>query len=138
VIIDVGARARETVDDWNEDGVPDLIVCNTTNDKVQVFLGYDLGIEESETGLEGSGPFMSVAGSPTQGLFSVNLQLTETGPVDFTVYDIQGRAVSAFTRDLPAGSSTVSFDIGGRPAGIYFLSVESGGTVLNGRVALTR
>lgn len=138
VVIDVGARAREEINDWNEDGVPDLIVCNTTNDKVQVFIGYDTGLEEGESGLEGLEPFFVTSGSPTTGLFVMNVQLQSAGPVGISVFDCHGRVVEDFTWSLPAGSSSMNCDIGTNPPGVYFVAADFGDRVLTDRVVLIR
>ncbi len=138
VIIDVGSRARKTINDWNEDGVPDLLVCNTTNDKLQVFLGYDLGIEEGEVGLEGAGPLFATVGSPTTGLFTVDLLLQTAGAVTVTVFDCQGRIVTEYAWSLPTGSTTMSCDISAFPPGLYFVTADFGNRVLSDRMVLIR
>jgi hypothetical protein len=138
VVIDVGSRARENINDWNEDGVPDLLVCNTTNDKLQVFLGYDLGVEEGEAGLEGGGPLFAATGSPTTGLFMIDLQLQAAGAVEVSVFDCQGRLVNDYALSLPAGNTTMGCDIGTCPPGVYFVTANFGDRVLSDRVVLIR
>ncbi len=138
-VIDVGARARETINDWNEDGIPDLIICNTTNDKVQVFLGSEeLGIEEGEAGLEAATYLMAVSGSPTTGLFSIDLYLQSAGAVAVSVFDSQGRMVSDYSWSLSNGISTMDCDIGAFPSGLYFIAADFGDMVLTDRVGLIR
>ncbi len=136
VTIDVGSRARETVNDWNEDGIPDLIICNTTNDKVQVFLGYETGIEEGGPGEVT--PLMTVSGSPTSGLFSISLHMQSAGTVDVSVFDSSGRMVSDHKWTHPGGNSEMTFDIGSNPSGIYFVAADFGDRVLTNRVLLIR
>ena len=106
-VIDVGSRARETINDWNEDGIPDLIVCNTTNDKDQVFLGSEVGIEEGEAGSDAVTCLMAVSGSPTSGLYSMELYMRNPGAVSVSVFDSQGRIVNDHYWSLPAGLSRI-------------------------------
>ena len=136
--IDVGARARECIDDWNEDGIPDLVVGNTTNDKIQIFLGFDTGIEDQGTAPVPGAASMGIAGNPTYGLFMIGVQLPVAGPVDIQVRGAEGRTVRGFSRFLPAGYSGLSCDIGDNPAGVYFVSVEFGTEMLTERVVLLR
>ena len=137
-IIDVGSRARETINDWNEDGIPDLIVCNTTNDKVQVFLGSEVGIEEGEAGSDAVTCLMAVSGSPTSGLYSMELYMRNPGAVSVSVFDSQGRIVNDHYWSLPAGISTMNCDISAFPSGLYFVAADFGEKVLTDRVVLIR
>ena len=137
-VIDVGYRARETINDWNEDGIPDLIICNSNNDKVQVFLGGELGIEEGEAGLEAATYLMAVSGSPTTGLFSIDLYLQSAGAVTVSVFDSQGRMVTDFSWSLPSGISTMDCYIDAFPSGLYFVAADFGDMVLTDRVVLIR
>ncbi len=136
-IIDVGSRARETINDWNEDGIPDLIVCNTTNDKVQVFLGGEVGIEEG-AGLEAATCLLAVSGSPTAGVFSLEIYLQNSGHVTASVFDIQGRMVTDYSWSLSAGISSMDCDITSFPSGLYYVSADFGDTILTDRVVLIR
>lgn len=138
VPIDVGSRARETINDWNEDGIPDLIVCNTTNDKVQVFIGSNGG-----TSLEGSYPggeipTMTVAGNPTSGVFSVELFLPAPSLTDISVFDGSGRMVTGYEWTMTGGGHTVLFDLNTCPSGVYYVTATVGGSVLCDRVVLIR
>jgi hypothetical protein len=137
-IIDVGSRARETVNDWNEDGVPDLIVCNTTNDKVQVFLGYDTGIEGESSGPAGPEPSLSVSGSPSTGMFTVEIVLRSPATVPVTVFDCQGRVVAGYSWNLPYGASVTACSLEDAPPGLYFVCAHLGDRVLSDRVVLIR
>jgi len=138
-VIDVGSRAREAINDWNEDGIPDLIVCNTTNDKVQVFLGFDTGIAEGSTmGTASGAASLSIDGSPTTGLFSIRLGLQQPETMEIGVYSADGRLIQGLDSQLPAGESFLSCDIGGNPSGVYFVTAEFAGELWTATVVLTR
>lgn len=133
--IDVGGKARENIDDWNEDGIPDLIIANTTTDKVQVFLGYDMGIEDGSGGLE---PEFSVSGSPTTGLFSAEIVLAEPQQLVLSVYDCQGREAMSYRVSSPQGHSSTQCNIGALQPGVYFICADFSESVLTDRVVLIR
>ncbi|MBD3277295.1 MAG: hypothetical protein GF388_03260 [Candidatus Aegiribacteria sp.] len=132
--IDVGARARETVNDWNEDGIPDLVICNTTNDKVQIFLGQNTGIEGGST--EVSTVNMSIQGNPGSGVFHSFIEVPADVEAYISVYDIFGRMVTEYKWNLSAGSSELLFDLSAEPSGPYYLTARIGSVVLSERLML--
>lgn len=134
--IDVGGRARETIDDWNEDGIPDLIVANTTNDKIQVFLGYDVGVAEEQSANVGSSFSLDVLGSPTRGLFSMRVNLPQPTRVAFSVYTVDGREIRSFSRNLTQGITTLPCDIGSNPPGVFYVTAKAGRSTRVDRVVL--
>jgi hypothetical protein len=136
-IIDVGSRARETIDDWDEDGIPDLVVCNTTNDKVQIFLGGETGIEEGAAP-DVSKVEMRIEGTPTEGIFTVQLLLPSPASVCVTVYDMCGRAVTSYEWNLNQGVNSLIYDLSSRPPGAYFVTAGIGDGILSERLMLVR
>jgi len=136
--IDVGARARETINDWNEDGIPDLIVGNTTNDKLQVFLGYQTGVNDGEGTYFPAELSLNIIGSPTRGLFSANLVLTVPSMANVLIYTLDGRRIADFDRYFPSGGTVFSYDLGGQPPGVYLLVVDTESGQVCGRTVLVR
>ena len=136
-IIDVGSRARETVDDWNEDGIPDLVVCNTTNDKVQVFLGYTTGITE-DPDMDISSVGMKVNGNPTSGFFDLEIHMPSAAQVRISVFDIGGRLISDYCWNLPVGNSSLVVDLSSHPSGPYYVTAGIGSGILSERVMVIR
>lgn len=134
--IDVGYRARETVNDWNEDGIPDLIVGNTTNDKLQVFLGYQTGMTEGHGTSLPVELSLNIVGSPTQGLFSVELTLPHGSMADIRIYSLDGRRVADFERYFSSGQTAFSYDLAEQPPGMYLIEVNTESGQICGRVML--
>ena len=84
-------QARENVADYNDDGVPDLLV-GCSNGWVYYFQGYGTGIAEETSGLI-SEFNVSLSEIPTAGIFSVNLTLPAAADVSIDVFDATGRMV---------------------------------------------
>lgn len=73
------------------------------------------------------------------GAASIAFELTEDGPLRVTVLDAAGRVVSrAADGPFAAGGHVVRLDLTGRPAGLYFVRVDAGGTVRTQKLILTR
>jgi hypothetical protein len=122
-----GGRARENVFDYNSDGIPDLIV-GCSNGWVYVFLGYQTGIEGgSASGALG----IDILGNPTTGVFALELSAPEGATADLVVRDASGRTVAGIDGASPG---TVQLDISGSPAGAYFVTATSGGSVISARL----
>jgi hypothetical protein len=113
-----GGRARENAIDYNDDGIIDLLVgCNSG--WIYFFEGYYTGTGGSAT--QPLDPFgITLAGVPTTGTFSVLVTSPGTAPVEITVFDASGRIASQTT--CQGGSSTVSMDLSGHPAGMYIVA----------------
>jgi hypothetical protein len=58
--------------------------------------------------------------------------------IELRLYDVRGRLVDSDTRAVSTGERHVSWDIGDRAAGIYFLRVDAGGWSASQKVCLTR
>ena len=134
--IDVGSRARETVNDWNEDGIPDLIVGNTTNDKLQVFLGRQTGVTE-DRGVQLSAEYsMRILGSPAQGLFSISLVLPESAMTNVLIYSLDGRNIMNFDRYFQTGLTVFPCDLSNQVPGVYLIVIDTVLGQITGRMVL--
>jgi hypothetical protein len=135
--IDVGdvfngdGRARENVVDYNNDGVPDLLV-GCDKGCIFYFQGYETSIEEE--GTAGCSAYeMTLSAVPTTGLFAMNLTLPSAAPVDIRVFDSFGRMVDSRSVYSQAGFSSVQLSITDSPAGMYMVSVSVDGVTETAR-----
>jgi hypothetical protein len=111
------------VNDWDEDGTPDLVVGNY-DDSVHLYIAYPLGVAEGKS--EALSMVNRVAPNPALGRTSIHYQVMENGTVELAIYDINGRLVTTLvSEDKSAGEYSVvwnGLDIERRrvPAGVYF------------------
>ena len=111
------------VDDWDEDGTPDLVVGNY-DDSVHLYIAYPLGIAESNT--EALSMVTRVAPNPASDGTNIQYQLGQSGMVNLSVYDVNGRLVRVLVSENKSrGDYSVMWD--GLdlnrtrvPAGVYF------------------
>ncbi|MCK5131770.1 MAG: T9SS type A sorting domain-containing protein [Candidatus Sabulitectum sp.] len=127
-----GGRARENVADYNNDGVPDLLVgCN--NGWIYYFEGYGTGIaEESSTAI--SEFRMNLSEVPTTGLFSVNLTLPVASQVEISVFDATGRLINSNNSYCQSGFGSLQMNITDSPAGMYMVSASVEGLTETARL----
>ncbi len=136
VDIELYYGTRLWVDDWDEDGLPDLLVSDFYG---LVYLYYNTytGIEEEAGSELYSSSELNISGSPTNGYFSVNILLEADSDVKFRIYSADGRIVSeSGTVQLNAGEHDYGFDISGEPSGIYFVQIDTGSITLSESVVL--
>jgi hypothetical protein len=86
---------------------------------------------------------LRVMPNPFSASTSVEMQLARRADAKLVIVDTLGRRVHEWTRSLPAGSSSVSWD--GRsvqgsalPSGVYFYRLEIGNEVRKGQLVLIR
>lgn len=136
VDIDLYSGARLCVNDWDQDGLPDLVVSDY-NGWVYLYLGIPTGVAEEESGVIAPETGLTVTGSPTTGQFGVTLRLGAGTEVAFRVYTADGRLAAESQKGFhTAGEHTFAFDLGGEPSGIYFVQAETGAELLTDRVVL--
>jgi hypothetical protein len=129
-----GGRAREHVFDYDSDGVLDLIV-GCSNGWVYLFTGYYTGVAEG-TLLPLGGFGIELDGTPTTGPFSVRITAPENDPVGVTVWDASGRQVASRTAVCTGGTGSLCMDLGGSPAGVYFVTAMLEGEVRTAKLVL--
>ncbi len=136
--IDLYYGTRLWVNDWDEDGLLDLIVSDY-NGWVYLYHALSTGIED-EAGTElDSNCELSISGSPTNGYFSVGILLDADSDVQFRIYSTDGRIVSeSGATQFTAGEHAFGFDISGEPSGIYFVQIDTGNIILSESVVLIR
>jgi len=70
---------------------------------------------------------VSIDPNPTSGRFRVGINPDWTSPVQFRLYDVNGRLVASWQELEPAGKEFVPVDIGSVAGGLYLLEVVSEG-----------
>lgn len=129
--IDLYTGSRLWVDDWDSDGLPDLLVSDYDG-FVYVYMAQDTGVEDfTSQGIE-SGFSVDPMVNPAAGAFSIKLH-GAAGTSEITVYDGAGRAVA----NSSASSEMVTVDAGSLPAGVYTVVARNGSAVSTCRMVLT-
>ncbi len=96
---------------------------------------------EEDTAVEegGTHAFASarVLPDPADNTSRLVVRLGSTGPVRAELYDLLGRHVARLTDAVqPAGEATIPLDLGGVPAGVYVLRVETASGVVSRPLAV--
>ncbi len=129
---------RLWVNDWDENGLPDLIVSDFDG-FVNVFLANPVGVAEFSSSLIQTDFFVTPAMNPAQGNLNVNVHVSQVGNVDLRVYDSAGRLVSAKNLSgLSNGANVVTIDAGSIATGVYTVVVTSETDVSSCRMVLTQ
>ena len=135
--IDLYYGSRLWVNDWDEDGLPDLLLSDY-NGNVNLYL-QPTGIGDLVSLEIGSDIGLTVAGNPTSGPFALRLSLVGARDVTVKIFDASGRLVhEAVEGWLEAGEHLLSYDLGEYGSGLYFIRCETGSEVVSGRIAVIR
>ena len=136
VDIDLYYGARLWVNDWDENGQPDLLISDYEG-WVYLYLGSTVGVEEGTWGLVSPETGILISGSPTSGTFQVDLSLETATEVTGRIYSSEGRLVSTTEHGpLSGGQHTLSYDLDGNSPGVYFVTMTAGSAIMDGRVVL--
>lgn len=129
------------VDDWNEDGTPDLIVGNY-QDSVHLYIAYPIGIEEEKSQQDKFA--INAVPNPTYNKTTIHYQLTDDAMVELSVYDIQGKLIETVVSGYQiSGSYNIiwqGFDKHNNavPAGIYFYKLSINGRIYVDKLVVLR
>ncbi len=136
--IDLYIGTRLWINDWDEDGILDLVVSDFEG-WVYLYLGYPTGIVEDESYSLGSALDISIMNNPTTAYFSAELTLPVSGNATLRIYSLDGRIIE--TRDLSelrAGTHCLTFDISNQATGTYFVEVKCGSFDTTEKLVLLR
>lgn len=134
--IDLYAGTRLWVDDWNSDGLLDLLVSDYDG-YVYVYLQSAEGIaEEASTPLDGILALTAVS-NPCRGNPSVSLSLPSAMDVELVVYDCSGRRLGSIEPGgLSAGQHLLDLPVQPAGSGVIFVTCRAGGTVVTERITV--
>ncbi len=125
------------VNDWNEDGVLDIIQGNYVKN-VWVFLGNSVSVEGSTS--QAVGPEVSID-LYTNPLFnSLNYSLTSAQPVSvaISIVGMDGRIVQQWDLGVLQGSSDHIHNVSDLPCGVYSMVVQAGSEMSSRQIAVIR
>ncbi len=116
------------VNDWNEDGTPDLVLGNY-HDSVHLYIAYPLGIAENRSAALSK--IMLASPNPARDRMSVSYYVARSGMVDLAVFDANGRFIKTLvSAHHGIGNYGITWD--GRDAtrlrvaaGVYFFRLEA-------------
>ena len=132
--LDLYSGTRLCVDDWDNDGIPDLFVSDF-NGFVHVFMADLSAVAEEVSAQITTGFSVSPLMNPVTGYFNVSVQSSSSTAVALMVFDSAGRQVA--TTDVSGNSSEVSISASSMPTGVYTIVATSGDDVASCRVVLT-
>jgi len=132
--LDLYSGTRLWVNDWDEDGNPDLIVSDFYG-YVHVFIADPTGTAEETAAEVQSGFAVTPAVNPAHGTFNINIQIPSEQSVELCIYDSAGRLAASRDAD---GSGSVAVDAGSMATGIYTVVARTGTEVSTCRIVLTR
>ena len=114
---------RPSICDWNEDGIPDILVADYSGE-VYLFLGEPLTeIEEIET----SHAFGFSLESPAVDLIRASIELPNPAEVTTALYSVDGRLQCRVSYGfLNSGVHPLHMDIRDVPAGVYLFISSAG------------
>jgi len=136
--IDLYYGTRLWVNDWNEDGLPDLLVSDFDG-YVYQYYSIPTGVGDQATWSIESGFAFTIAGNPTTGAFAVRLALPDAAEVSFDVFDAAGRLVYESAEGMMSpGDHVVGINPGNISAGMYFVRCTAGGYTVTERIAVIR
>ncbi len=135
--LDLYTGTRLWVNDWDEDGNPDLIVSDFDG-FVYIYMANLTGVAEESSAQIITGFTVRPAVNPAQGLFNITVQAPQGGIADLRVFDAAGRQVaSKDAAGLSEGSNLVTIDAGSLATGVYTIVARSGSDVSSCRMILT-
>jgi len=122
-IINFYSYVRPSVCDWNEDGIPDILVADYSGE-ISLFLGEPAtGVEEAETACL----LQLSLNSPAVDLISVTIELWNAAEVSAALYSVDGRLqCKGWSGILDSGVHPLQMDIRHLPAGAYLFVCSAG------------
>ena len=125
------------VNDWNEDGVLDIIQGNYVKN-VWVFLGTNVGLEDYNSQVVGAGVSVDLHTNPMDSSLSYSVTSQQPVPVSVTLYGMDGRIAEQWNLGTLQGLSEHVHAVSELPAGVYSLVVQAGSEMSCRQVAVIR
>ncbi|CAN5340599.1 hypothetical protein BH09BAC5_BH09BAC5_07010 [soil metagenome] len=74
--------------------------------------------------------------NPTNTVTDVMINLTKSQSVTVSVYNTTGQLISSEMKNLPAGASSIKFDVSKYPTGMYFVNVQEGTSMISKKLII--
>ncbi len=119
---------RPTIADWNQDGIPDLLI-GDSGGFVSWFPGIAPQSAGGEPGAQGE-VTLSVSCNPVSGAAELTIGMGQTDEPSLYVYSVSGRLImESHPGILPEGTHTLMLNLDGCPKGLYYAvcTVTGGG-----------
>ena len=113
------------VNDWNEDGILDIIQGNYTTN-LFVFIGSSVGNEEANEASLNTSSRVDLDQNPVDDLLLFSVTVTEPVTCHARLVGLDGRIAESWDLGSVSGSSFFNRDVTGLPAGVYMLQVNAG------------
>lgn len=136
--IDLYYGARIWVDDWDEDGFPDILASDYDG-YVYQYLAYPTGVSEGHSASVPGSFEMDLAGTnPSTGPVRLSIDLRRRGSLEIAVFSMDGRRVYGEMREgCRTGSHLLELDLSRFGPGVYMVSCRVGRQTLTKKVVLT-
>ena len=116
------------VNDWNEDGILDIVQGNYTK-YLFVFIGNDpTGVEEHSEVPEG-GVSIALSSNPVHGSLAYSISSDQPVPVTVCLFSMDGRMVNKWDLGTINGVSSHSHPVSEVPAGVYTMVSSVNGKI---------
>ena len=126
------------VNDWNEDGIMDIIQGNYWNN-IWVFLGQDnVSIEDSSSPVFGYAVSITLLSNPVQGTICYNVSSETSFPVTVSLWSIDGRMIREWNLGAVLGVSSQTHSVSDLPVGVYMMVSVAGEEISSRQIAIIR
>lgn len=135
--LDLYSGSRLCVNDWDEDGTPDLLVSDFDG-FVYVYMADLSGTAGEGSAQVQSGFSVTPAVNPAQGSLNMYVQAAAGGNTHLRVYDSVGRLVAGkVVTGLSNGANLITVDAGTLATGVYTVVASTGSEISTCRMVLT-
>jgi len=125
------------VDDWNEDGILDIIQGHYVRN-VWVFLGKNVGIENSTSQVVGNGVSIDLYNNPIDASLRYAVVCEQPVPVSVSLIGMDGRVAGHWDLGTLQGNSEHIHAVSDLPAGVYSMLVHAGSETSCRQIAVIR
>ncbi|MGC9366922.1 MAG: FG-GAP-like repeat-containing protein [bacterium] len=128
---------RVWIDDWNEDGCPDMLLGNYIQ-YVYLYLGNPLGIAEQPVNLVNPCQ-IEINQIHQNNLIKINFSLAESQSIDINLFNLSGQKVTEiFSGVLNQGNQEIIFTTENLNSGMYFIWGNIGNNSLSHQLLILK
>lgn len=125
------------VNDWNEDGILDIIQGNYVTN-VWVFLGNATSAEDFNAPITSAGVSLVLGTNPVAGVLNYTVSADQPSAVNVSLFCIDGRMASSWTMGTVSGTVSDVHDLSSLPAGVYTMVLNTGEEHIVRQLAVVR